>query len=565
MLAHPTFGEFGRDTPCVLSDLEPWTSLNGSVGIAGLDAPQRLVKCKPGADEGSVLHVAVLRDAPIEVLQMVISLRPSDLSIRDANGQTPLFKVTSPQKASALLSARADVNVQDKSGLTPLNFVISSSLRRSDLVTLLIDRRAETEIGDLQGRTPLFRVESQADAIALLNGGARLEAQNKQRSNVLHIWASGMHSESLSQAVSMAKTPNAALSFKDGAGRTPLHVCREPAMTTVLIERRASLDEKDSTGRTPLAWIGMQLRSSDVLGALLKGRADVNRPDSEGQTPLHLVRTVEATKVLLEGRADFHAKDPQGRTPLHAMAAASRLDVAKELLAQQGEHTNVVDQRDLQGRTALSMCRDAGLAEALLNARAEISIVDEKQRTPLHNLVFAPELAEGHPMLKVLLAHGAVRALNQPDAASNPPFFHAIRRGDNQLLKLLLDARSNVNFVDPRYESTGLHIAAEAGHKAVAKVLLAYGAEVNVVNNLGMSPHESAVSAEMAALLAPPRDQGVSGLGHKVVAQPAGTGEIGGGVAAAKGSWGALAALLALLLAVFCGAKRGKAVSAKDQ
>ena len=65
-----------------------------------------------------------------------------------------------------------------------------------------------------------------------------------------------------------------------------------------------------------------------------------------------------------------------------------------------------------------------------------------------------------------------------------PAFRGAARYGDVERLQALLDSGSDVNARD-RYHQTGLMLAAQGGHTEVVRVLIAAGAPLDHVNNLG--------------------------------------------------------------------------------
>ena len=75
----------------------------------------------------------------------------------------------------------------------------------------------------------------------------------------------------------------------------------------------------------------------------------------------------------------------------------------------------------------------------------------------------------------------------------NEAFFDAVRKGDLEQVKSLLDGGTDVN-VKSRYGATGLTFAADRGHLEIAKLLIERGADLNVKDTFyGSTPLDMAV------------------------------------------------------------------------
>jgi ankyrin repeat protein len=137
-----------------------------------------------------------------------------------------------------------------------------------------------------------------------------------------------------------------------------------------------------------------------------------------------------------------------------------------ERAAYQGLH-GAAARGDADGIRRLATSRDA------LNAR------DTNGRTPLHVAAFG-----GHgPAITALLAAGADPALldNQRyDAVTI-----ASVRDDVSTLKILLANGASAKLITSIYDGTALIAAAHLGHDGVVRELIAAGAPLDHVNNLG--------------------------------------------------------------------------------
>lgn len=195
-------------------------------------------------------------------------------------------------------------------------------------VAWLIDRGADLEARDLDGRTPLMEAArgGQAKTVRLLlDQGADGTSVDYLGRNALLLGA-GNH-RVLEKFFRKNERPGGAR-FADSAGDTPLH--------------RAA-----AAGSAP------------ALGLLIKAGADVNKTNLAGESPLHVAllnRRLNATQVLLESGADPNAELGDGRRPLHLAVSGNGEDAARLLL----ERSVFLNPRTAGGQTPLGLAMTEG-------------------------------------------------------------------------------------------------------------------------------------------------------------------------------------------------------------
>ena len=161
----------------------------------------------------------------------------------------------------------------------------------------------------------------------------------------------------------------------------------------------------------------------EVLREKLKAAPSLARANDRGRNLIcaaAIALDIPRLRLLLEFGADIEAKDAGGHTPLYRVAD-SRSDEKKgqtaiALLIGQGANVNQVT--GVGGITPLHMSArrgTTGIAEALLNAGADIEARDKKGETPLRRAVNCGQ----ERMVCLLLSRGADR--NSTDKKGRTP------------------------------------------------------------------------------------------------------------------------------------------------
>ena len=214
---------------------------------------------------------------------------------------------------------------------------------------------------------------------------------------------------------------------------------------------------------------------ADVKRHLKRG-ADVNAKDKYGQTPL-----LEAARnghkavaeLLIAKGADVNAKDKAGWPPLYWACVNGSKDVV-ELLIAKGAIVNSkagIPGQTGGGETPLHVAASHGhkdVVELLIAKGADVNAKTRESRTATTDWLFGP-------------------ANEDDEAAFSTPLQWAARYGHKAVAELLIAKGADVNARNEK-GATPLHTAARYGHKAVAELLIAKGADVNAKTEKGETP-----------------------------------------------------------------------------
>jgi uncharacterized protein len=245
---------------------------------------------------------------------------------------------------------------------------------------------------------------------------------------------------------------------------------------TALLAKRANVNAAEPDGTTPLHWA---VRNDDValVDRLIRAGANVKAANRYGITPIVLACENGSAAVLerlLKAGISANATMPLGETALHTCARTGKPDAVKVLLAN---GASVDAGESWRGQTPLMWAAAEGHVDVMrllieagadVNARSAV-VVWERQRTE-------------EPRDKWLPPGGLT------------PLLLAAREGRVESARVLVAAGADVNVVDPD-RHTALIISLINGHFDVAGALIDAGADLNMEDKVGRTALLAAVDA----------------------------------------------------------------------
>jgi ankyrin repeat protein len=402
-------------------------------------------------------------------LSMLLKLR-ADINLKDISGHTPLLSAAKNghyQVVRLLLKQqKIDTEAKDILGRTPLLWAAKCGHNR--VVELLLQKHADVEAtGNVCSMPGWFCGTSHLASLEwLLDNDNDIDRDHDNGRTPL-LWAvQGSHYE----VVSLLLTWNANVEARDSFGRTSLSVASEighKEIVKLLIgNEKVHIDGKDKDGWSPLFWAAKK-GHKDVVEMLLVNGANPNAKDDCGRTALYWAANKGHAGVftlLYTLEADSGTKNTPDNSYLLLNTMDGWADV-KCICGRVSDHETVaglildqmtdVESKDLISRTALILAVKWGLPG----------------------------------MFRLLLDRGA-----NPDVKNSngdTAFMYTVALGWTEIVRLILTRK-----VDPAVTSTSLGealvLAAMAGHDLIVGMLLAKNADKETSNEEGETPLISA-------------------------------------------------------------------------
>jgi ankyrin repeat protein len=289
------------------------------------------------------------------IVQLLLSKGARHESI-DAEGNTELHLTYSEDVAMALIDCGANIEARNKQGGTPL--LTATAKGQDKIVRLLLRKGAKTEAIDDEGNTALHLATDEDIALALIDCGANIEARNKQglapllnakakgRDNIVQLLLrKGANPESEGNTeLHLATSHDIAVALIDGGadidarnkqGRTPLLTAvmeGKERIVWLLLRKGAKTESMDYEGHRALQY-SLEFNSSEpIVWSLVDGGANIEARDKQGRTMLHIATAQGQKKIvlLLLGKgATPGSMDDEGNTALHL---ATDEDIALALI-----------------------------------------------------------------------------------------------------------------------------------------------------------------------------------------------------------------------------------------
>ncbi|KAK2590030.1 hypothetical protein QQS21_012296 [Conoideocrella luteorostrata] len=318
----------------------------------------------------------------------------------------------------------------------------AAEMGHSDIIVLLIQKKANLKAKDDRGRTALHSAaECGHDRVvqALADGGTNVN--QKDNSGCTALWLAARNSHE--------------------------------AVVTLLVENGADVETKDSHGSTALLWAANNGYEA-VVKLLVEKGADVEAKDKGGWTALLLAAEnghEAVVKLLVENGAEIKAKNEDGWMAL-LLAAKSGHEAVVKLLVKKGADVKV---KDKDGWTALLLAAING-HEAVVKLLVENSAADVEAKNEDGWTALLLAAKSGHEaVVKLLVEKGA--DVEAKDEDSWTALFWAARNGHEAVVKLLIESSADVEAKDED-SWTALLLAAKSGQEAVVKLLVEKGADV---------------------------------------------------------------------------------------
>lgn len=448
------------------------------------------------------------------------------INVSTPGGRTPLHVAAEAGRLAQLamlLVYGADCSATDAAGATPLQLALQNGHAGcADMLQSAIRNNAKQQLLGMgippERYTDALLVtvaENKRDVLALLiQAGADVNAKHDVQ-NVTHQPLSTFAIAALLHRAECVRLLRA-VPGADTTGWSPLtmaiasHDCRELA---ALIKQGEDVNAVSSMGETPLTYAIAAGYADCVEQLLMAATIDPNRENVYGVSPLWQALEQENVQVLNMVLAApgvrAAAADEKGCNLLHHMIKRGKTTHFKNVLSVEGMDIN---HRNQDGATPLLFAveqRQEAVADALLEAGADVSIKDKDGRTAMdaaRESGYEPciGLLQRHDKkvaCKILADKGVhdcidedylKKVLAEADAAELQLLIDAgldvtkITLGDKSILYMAVKGETTFEELNKRTESEAR--ADDAARAEVLKVLAEGGATLVTVADTGWTP-----------------------------------------------------------------------------
>lgn len=279
------------------------------------------------SQQNSFLDAIVRNNVPL--VEYMIKHR-ADVNMTNTDGLTPLHLVSDPYLALTLIKNGADINHKNRSGSTPLHWAIS---RNQEIIAqLLIEFGADPNSPDQNGNTPLHLAVNTTDAmiLVLIRSGANVNATNKSGSTPI-VEALLQNNSSHSKYLLLAGAED----IKNNAGISP----------SILesLEKEGSIKSSLISGQIDPLIKEIFIGNYPQAITLIRQNTPIDQEDVNGNTPLHWAfkkKQRYISQLLLQRNADYAAFNYQDQSPLDVLLGTGDTNFIKYIQNLLKDKTN---------------------------------------------------------------------------------------------------------------------------------------------------------------------------------------------------------------------------------
>jgi ankyrin repeat protein len=362
-------------------------------------------------------------------------------------------KINYVELISFLLEKGLNPNITDENGTTLLH--IASYYKSFEVLTVLINAKADLNIKDKMGYTPISYSNDQRIARLLIQHDADLSITLHGKQTILH------------HAI----------------------VMQEEEVVKLLIEKGVDIDLADDEGRTPIS-LSAEMGQVEIVKILLAKGANPNNEDKFGMKPIHYAANSQIAEILLKSG---YRQNLKAITPLHTASAFDRLSVVKYFIENnyfQTDEITIEDQTPLM-YLAEKSCGLTDTADYLISKGAKINNIDKYGRSLLH---YAAQNIGNRNLMQYLLVKGI--PIDTTNLLGETPLHISCRCGNEDVVELLLKKGADFNKLT-EMKATPLHYAVQGNNKQIVIDLIENGVNINQQDELGLAPIHHIQSSEV--------------------------------------------------------------------
>lgn len=419
----------------------------------------------------TALHLAAVAGDAASIAALIDA--KAEIDAVDSHGLTPLSAAVEAgqlESCRALVEKGAGLEVASAAARTPLQTAVAS--KHVEVLKLLLDSQASVQVRDEAGKSPLLvAVEAEMGDMAALLAQKGVESSDAE-----------VLGRQLLEACGGAAWERARLLISYGADcnlrqeadeKAPLRLAAEKEQLELiksLLEKGACREAKAKDGKT--AYIYAVDKGKAALAALLaeKGlskeeQAAVNKKLVTAVTKGDLAKA----KLLLACKASPVAKS-DGRPLLQVAVQAGKLELVELFAAKSGKKTTAKD-----GKSILKFAFDQSdpKADIITALQGKGFAVTATELNDVNEKLCEACRAEKADQVKMAILVGANVNSTYQDLT---PLSSAVGAGNLEIVKMLVEAKAQINVRVGMYSVTPLYMAAVRKKKEIAKYLISQGA-----------------------------------------------------------------------------------------
>lgn len=426
-----------------------------------------------------------------------------DINVRDKAQKTPLHHAATKDKIEFLLQNRADINAQDNEGKTFLSYTLIKIVNVSNpkqkdfylqLAERLINAKADIHIPMQKGTKMTFLHYAIANDLIgivdlLIRQKANLNIADERGITPLEAAFNKMASSGFDEFAIRLIKAKADIHHPFTSGNLPIHIAAKYEYLNIIGALRdagADLNVLNHEKKSPL-WLAIESRQTKAASVLIALKADITVTMGK-QNLLHLAVSKD-TKILipvLVKSISINAPNDAGQSPLAIAFANANLVCAKQLVDLKADINIRIGNKQQTPLHIAAQAGDQELLKSLIEKQPDLDAYDADLMTPL-----ALALDKCQPISVTLLVNAGCNKDKRfgKDLINIPLDFAILRCASAEqfpiIAQFLIQKGANLDFQDKGRSPflSAFRLTLNQAYIPVFKSLLEHGAKIELPPN----------------------------------------------------------------------------------
>lgn len=416
------------------------------------------------------------------IIDLLLNLENIDVNIQNLQGNNSLIiacHINNIEIANKLLNKGAQPDIENKKRINPLIHTIYHS--NKELARLLLEFGADA----YKAIVAIIEFDCKEILKLFIESGVNPNACDESLNTIL---MNAIYKQKHNIINMLLQASDININLKNIMGNTALHIAIFYGYTDlayILINKGADLNIENVYQETPLL-IAVTKNNYIIVEDLIKSKViDIDHKNINNETSLMIAVKKGYTyivNILLKAGANTYLLDPKGLSALEIAIINDQITVVKLIINSYQNNENKI-KGIIKGLVQATKHNKKDIINILLNLAKELNIRGYYKEEILRAAIRNGDIS----LIKMLIDYGVNYNIKYKYRHNVTPLMIAILESNQEVIKFILNLPNIEVDAQDNEGHTALILAILNNKEEIARLLVKYGANVNLKNILGQT------------------------------------------------------------------------------